>query len=145
VLEDLSGRVRAKLKEDRIEQYSELLRRGESVLIAGKVSFPPSDDEDAEREPTLLVDTVEPLAAAAQKVTRAIGIRMQADRIEREDITVLGEILEQNPGSCNVELFLGFDDGCEAQFLVDRRRVSPTDHLMSVLERRFGYDSVELL
>lgn len=145
VLEDLHGRVRAKLKEDRIEQYAELLRRGDAVLVTGKVSFPPSDDEDAEREPTLLVDSVEGLAAAAQRVTRALGIRLQADRIARQDLEVLGQILESHPGNCNVELSLFLDEGAEAQLLVDKRRVGPNDELLSALERRFGYDSVELL
>lgn len=145
ILEDLYGRVRAKLKEDRIDQYSELLRRGEAVLVTGKVSFPPSDDEEAEREATLLVDSVEPLSVAAQKVARALGIRMHADSISRGDVTELGEILERHPGNCNVEVNLSFDDGAEAQLLVDKRRVGPNDELLSALERRFGYDSVELL
>lgn len=145
VLEDLHGRVRAKLKEDRIEQYAELLRRGEAVLVTGKVSFPPSDDEEAEREATLLVDSVETLAVAAQKVARALGVRLQADSIGRADVAELGEILEQYPGNCGVELSLTFSDGAEAQLAVDKRRVGPSDELLSALERRFGYDSVELL
>jgi DNA polymerase III subunit alpha len=145
VLEDQFGRVRAKLKEDRIEHYSEMLRRGDAMLVAGKVSFPPTEDEEAEREATLLVDSAEPLAIAAQKAARALGIRLPAERISRDDLKALAEILEQSPGECNIELNLSFEDGAEAQLLVDKRRVNPNDELMSALERRFGYDSVELL
>ncbi|HMA91152.1 MAG TPA: hypothetical protein VKP30_00640, partial [Polyangiaceae bacterium] len=121
------------------------LRRGDPVLVSGKVSFPPSDDEEAEREPTLLVDNVEPLAAAAQRVTRALGVRLQADRIDREDLSALEAILGAHPGNCSVELSLNFDDGSEAQLVADRRKVGPNDELLSALERRFGFDSVELL
>ena len=114
-------------------------------MVTGKVSFPPSDDEEAEREATLLVDSVETLAVAAQKVARALGVRLQADSIGRADVAELGEILEQYPGNCGVELSLTFSDGAEAQLAVDKRRVGPSDELLSALERRFGYDSVELL
>jgi DNA polymerase III subunit alpha len=145
VLEDLYGRVRAKLKEDRIERFSELLKSGDPVLVSGKVSFPSTDDEEAEREATLQVDSVEPLAASVQKVTRALGVRLQGDRIARDDLLVLSEILQQYPGPCNVELSLGLEGGAEVQLLIDTRRVEPNDALLSALERRFGYDSVELL
>ncbi|HEY5955697.1 MAG TPA: DNA polymerase III subunit alpha, partial [Polyangiaceae bacterium] len=144
VLEDLHGRVRAKVKEDRIELFGGLLRRGEPMLVSGKVSFPPSDDEETEREPTLLVDAVDSLSAAAQKVTRGVGIRLEADRIERQDVAKLAEILKRFPGNCEVEVALAFDDGSEA-LVHGESRVGPNDELMSELEKRFGYDSVELL
>jgi DNA polymerase-3 subunit alpha len=144
VLEDLHGRVRAKVKEDRIELFGGLLRRGEPMLVTGKVSFPPSDDEEAEREPTLLVDAVESLADAAQKVTRGLGIRLEADRINRQELVMLADILKKYPGPCEVEVCLIFEDAAEA-LLHAECRVSPNDDLMSELEKRFGYDSVELL
>lgn len=145
VLEDLHGRVRAKMKEDRIEAFSGLLKRGDPMLVSGKVSFPPSDDEEAEREATLQVDAVEPLAEAIQKVTRALGVRLVAERIRGEDVSVLDGILGEFPGTCAVEVNLVFEDGAQVQILVDKRRVGPNDDLLAALERKFGYDSVELL
>ena len=145
VLEDLSGRVRAKLKEDRIELFAELLKAGLPVLVNGKVSFPPTDDEEVEREATLLVDNVEPLAAAAQRIARGVGIRLPVDRVGREDMVQLASLLDAHPGNSIVELCLTFEDGAEAQLIVDKRRVALDDALMSALERRLGYDTVELL
>ena len=69
-LEDMVGRVKAKVRGDRIETYAHLLTSGEPVLVTGKVSFPmtdEADDDGAQREPTLLVDSVELLADAAFK------------------------------------------------------------------------------
>jgi DNA polymerase-3 subunit alpha len=145
VLEDLFGRVRAKLKEDKIEAFAEILKSGVPVLVSGKVSFPPTDDEEVEREATLLVDGVESLAIAAQRITRAVGIRLPIEKIGREDLVELSSILEKYPGNSVVELAFGFEDGAEAQLVIDRKRVNPNDELMSALERRLGYDSVELL
>src|SRR5262249_42468435 len=60
-VEDLVGRVKAKLRGDRIETYAHVLTGGEPVVVSGKVSYPITDEpEEAEgREPTLLVDAVE--------------------------------------------------------------------------------------
>jgi DNA polymerase III alpha subunit len=145
VLEDLFGRVRAKVKDDRIESFAELLKSGVPVLVSGKVSFPPTDDEEVEREATLLVDGVEPLAAAAQRIARAVGIRLPVERVGREDLAQLSLLLEKHPGNSVVELCFSFEDGSEAQLIVDKRRVTLNDELMSALERRLGYDTVELL
>ena len=145
VLEDLGGRVRAKVKDDRIESFAELLKSGVPVLVSGKVSFPPTDDEEVEREATLLVDGVEPLAIAAQRIARAVGIRLPVERVGRDDLAQLSSLLEKHPGNSVIELCFSFEDGSEAQLVIDKRRVNPDDELMSALERRLGYDTVELL
>jgi DNA polymerase-3 subunit alpha len=145
VLEDLHGRVRAKMKDDKFEAFSDLLKGGLPVLVSGKVSFPPTDDEEVEREPTLLVDNVEPLAAAAQRIARAVGLKLPVDRIGRQDLMQLSGLFDLHPGNCLVELCFCFEDGAEAQLVVDKRRVNPDDTLLSELEKRLGYDTVELL
>jgi DNA polymerase-3 subunit alpha len=38
--EDMYGRVRAKLRGDKIDTFSFLLSTGDPVLVTGKVSFP---------------------------------------------------------------------------------------------------------
>jgi DNA polymerase-3 subunit alpha len=145
VLEDLSGRVRAKVKDERIESFSEILKSGAPVLVTGKVSFPPVEDEEVEREPTLLVDAVEPLAAAAQRIARAVGVRLPVERVGRDDLVQLSNLLEKYPGNSFVELVFVFDDDAEIQLVLEKRRVTLDDQLMSALERLLGHDSVELI
>ena len=59
-IEDMSGRVKAKVRQDRLELYGPLLSRGEAVFVTGKVSFPITDEPDEDAEPTILVDEVVP-------------------------------------------------------------------------------------
>jgi DNA polymerase-3 subunit alpha len=143
-IEDLYGRVKAKLRGDRIETYAHILTRGDAVLISGKVSFPITDEPDDEREPTLLVDSVELLADAVLKATRSVSIRLDARRTVREDFVALRSLLEASPGPCPVELVLALPDGAEAVMALDGTKVTPTDTILSGLERMFGETVAEL-
>ncbi len=82
-IEDMYGRVKAKVRGDRIDTYAHVLTSGEPVLLSGKVSYPITDEPEEEPEPTLLVDSVELLADAALKNTRAVCIRLSARRTAR--------------------------------------------------------------
>ncbi len=143
-IEDMRGRVRAKLRGDRIETYAHILTGGEAVLVSGKVSFPVTDEPSDEQEPTLLVDSVEPLAAAVLKATRSVSIRLDAERTGRHDLEALKRLLDTSPGSCPVELVLALPDGSEAVLALDGTRVTPDDHVLAGLERMFGETVAEL-
>jgi DNA polymerase-3 subunit alpha len=143
-IEDVVGRVGAKLRGDKIETYAGLLTRGDPVVVTGKVSFPVSDDPDEDREPTLLVDGVELVAAAILKSTRLLVIRLDAGAIRREQLAQLDVLLRQAPGRCPVELLLELDDGAEAVLTIGSILVTPDDMLLAGLERLFGSHAVEL-
>jgi DNA polymerase-3 subunit alpha len=144
-IEDMSGRVKAKLRGDRIDTYAPILTGGEAVLISGKVSFPITDDgNDEEKEPTLLVDSAEPLADAVLKATRALSIRLEAERTGRQELEQLRTLLLASPGPCPVELVLALPGGAEAVMALDGTRVTPTDQVLSGLERMFGGTVAEL-
>jgi DNA polymerase-3 subunit alpha len=143
-IEDASGRVEAKVRGDRIDTYAALLTCGEPVIVSGKVSFPMSEDADEEREPTLLVDGVELLSDAALRATRAISIRLDAERTRRNDLEKLKELLAASPGSCPVELVLEMKDGAQAILDLPGTRVTPDGTLLGGLERTFGGPVAEL-
>ncbi|HEX2870385.1 MAG TPA: DNA polymerase III subunit alpha [Polyangiaceae bacterium] len=143
-IEDQYGRVEAKVRGDRIETYSAILTCGEPVLVSGKVSFPMSEDPEEEREPTLLVDGVELLSDAALRATRAISIRLDAERTGRRDLEKLKVLLAGSPGSCPVELVLAMKDGAEAVLDLPGTRVTPDGVLLGGLERTFGGPVAEL-
>ena len=67
-LEDTTGRVEVKVRQNQIETYAHVLTSGEPVLVSGKVSFPHAGrgrgERGAPREPTLLLDEAVPLADA---------------------------------------------------------------------------------
>jgi len=143
-LEDLYGRVRAKLRGDRIETYAHLLNGGEPVLVSGKVSFPVTDEPSDDKEPTLLVDSVEPLSDAVLRATRAVSIHLGADETDRDDLIRLRDLLDTSPGPCPVELVLALPDGAKAVLDLEGTRVTPSDSVLAGLERMFGRSVAEL-
>lgn len=143
-VEDMSGRVKAKLRGERIDTYAHLLTSGEGVLVSGKVCFPDTSDRDEEAEPMLLVDGVEPLADAVLKSTRAVSIRLETAAAQRSALEALRELLAGSPGSCPVELVLALPGGAEAVLALDGTRVTPNDAVLAGLERLFGETVAEL-
>ncbi len=143
-LEDLGGRVGAKVRGERIEECVTLLRSGAPVIATGKVSFPQTDDDEGDLEPTLLVDSVEPLSIAVQRVTRAINVRLAATQAHRDIWMRLRDVIGSNPGSCELELVVVLDNGVEVALELDQSGVSPDDALLGAIERVVGNNSVEL-
>jgi DNA polymerase-3 subunit alpha len=143
-IEDMYGRVHAKVRGDRIETYAHLLTCGDPVLITGKVSFPMTEEPDEEREATILVDSAELLSDAALKATRAVSIKLDADRTARRDFEALRAILQASPGPCPVELVLSLGEGSCAVLDLEGTRVTPNDAFLGGLERLFGTTVAEL-
>jgi DNA polymerase-3 subunit alpha len=149
-LEDLTGRVTVKMRAREIEQYAGVLTGSEPVLVMGKVSFPQRSDDaedevDSPREPTILMSEVRPLAEAVRADTRAIAIRVRADRTRSADLASLARVLAGAKGSCPVALHVSFDGGAEAVLsLGDAWRVDVGDALLSGIERIFGEQVAEL-
>ncbi len=143
-IEDVHGRVRAKLRGERLETYGPLLTTGDPVLLSGKVSFPVTDDPDDEKEPTLLVDSVEPLAAAVLRATRGVTVRLQSERVVRGALGQLRQVLQDCPGTCLVDLLIQLPEGDEVLLALEDFRVAPDDQMLARLERLFGDSVAEL-
>ena len=103
-----------------------------------------SEDPEEEREPTLLVDGVELLSDAALRATRAISIRLDAERSNRGDLEKLKALLAASPGNCPVELVLDLNNGAQAVMDLPGTRVTPDGNLLGGLERTFGGPIAEL-
>ena len=148
-LEDEVGRIDVKVSDRRVDVVAELLKRGEPVVIEGKVSFPtlPEDaGEEADagpRKPTLLLDTAELLADVIQAATRQIAIRVTADRTRPEHLRALADVLRSAPGTCPVQVIVALPDGAEA-VVAPKVRVAASDAMLAGLERLFGATVVEL-
>ena len=143
-IEDMTGRVRAKLRGDRIDLCGPVLNGGEAVLVTGKVSFPITDEPSDEAEPTLLVDEAVPLSDAVRAATRSIRLCLDAQRHGGEYFEKLRDLLGNHGGSCPVELHLSLPNGAMAQLSLDEYRVEPSDGVLSGLERIFGGCVAEL-
>jgi DNA polymerase-3 subunit alpha len=149
-LEDLTGRISVKVRAREIEQYAQVLTAAEPVLVEGKVSFPQRAEDETEepegpREPTILLNTVRPLAEAVRADTRSIAIRLRSDRTHPADLEKLARVLTGAKGTCPVALYIGFPDGAEAVLTCSETwRVEVGDPLLSGIERVFGEQVAEL-
>jgi DNA polymerase-3 subunit alpha len=149
ILEDQSGRIEVKVRQNQIETYASVLTSGEPVLVSGKVSFPQQDEgEEADtgpREPTLLLDEAVPLADAIRAETKHVAIRVNEHRDALEHIGKLRDVLRQSPGACAVQLVVQLKDGSEAVLSLAREfRVEPSDAMLGRLEKLFGEKVAEL-
>jgi DNA polymerase-3 subunit alpha len=150
-LEDLSGRVNVKVRSREIDQFVHALTSGEPVLLSGKVSFPQraddagGDDDEGPREPTILLNELRPLVDAVSAGTRAMTIRMPAERTRATDLQMLARVIAESKGDCPVTLCLAFPDGAEAVLALGREhRVEVCDPLLAGIERIFGEQVAEL-
>jgi DNA polymerase-3 subunit alpha len=149
VLEDQSGRVEVKVRQQQIETYAHVLTGNEPVLVSGKVSFPQTDDAEegdaAPREPTVLLDEAVPIADAIRAQTKQVSIRVSEQRDRREHLDRLRDVLRQSPGACSVQLVVQLRDGSEAVLALGREfRVEPSDGMLARLEKLFGEKVAEL-
>ena len=147
-LEDEVGRVDVKVAEKRIEACAAILASGEPVLIEGKVSFPMNAEEeegdDTAKKPTILLESVQSLAAAIQAETRAVSIRLSADRTGPEQLRGLRDLFQRSPGHCPVSVVISLADGAEAVLSVNGFKVAPSEAMLAGLERLFGENVAEL-
>jgi len=149
-LEDEIGRVDVKVAEKRIDACAPLLNAGEPVLIEGKVTFPMGADEEGEdseaaKKPTILLDSVQPLADAIQSETRGISIRLAAERTRPDHLKGLRDVLARSPGNCPVNVVIELHDGAQAVLSLGATlKVTPNDAMLAGLERLFGENVAEL-
>jgi DNA polymerase-3 subunit alpha len=148
ILEDQSGRIEVKVRQAQIETYAHVLTSNEPVLVSGKVSFPQTDDDDADagpREPTLLLDEVVLLADAIRAATKQVRIHVKEQRDKLESLGRLRDVLRQSPGACAVALIVELRDGAVAELSLGRDyRVEPSDGMLARLEKLFGEKVAEL-
>ncbi|HVZ34224.1 MAG TPA: OB-fold nucleic acid binding domain-containing protein, partial [Polyangiaceae bacterium] len=137
-LEDMRGRVRAKVRGERVELYSALLTSGEPVLVSGKVSFPMTDEaSDDQQEATLLVDEVQPLLEPIRKATSAICIPLKAQEVQPTRLRQLSALIAEVPGPCAVDISIELPDGAKVVMAIEGRRVDLQDRVLGGLERVF--------
>jgi len=142
-LEDAHGRVKAKLRGDRIDEFGHLLKGGEPLLVRGKVSLPMSDDAGEEGEPTLFVDSVELLSGAVLASAKRLSLKVPVERTQPRQLTELAGILRGAVGETPVDLTLGFEAGALVHFQLPQK-VALSDRLLGQLERALGDATFEL-
>jgi DNA polymerase-3 subunit alpha len=151
VLEDPGGRVEVVVRPKFLEGARDVLTGSEPVLVSGIVQFEgdrnsSAIDEDGEvqLETKLLLTDVKPLAGHLAAKAKAVKVRLEVDGLADQALLTLKRTLLGHPGNCPVQLELG-----SAQWVVTLKGeglyVTPSDLLMTQLERLFGRKVAELV
>ena len=119
-VEDLTGHAEVTFFPRSYAEARELLKSEQPLCLVGKIDAQQDggDDmdgeEEAPREVKMLGQSVRLLAEACRESDRPIGISVPAERLGREDMLALRNIIQEHPGPVEAYLNVLLDD-CECR------------------------------
>jgi DNA polymerase-3 subunit alpha len=142
-LEDQHGQIELHVASARLEEYRDVLTRGDPLLVTGTVDVPYGDAENP-RERLRFLDA-KLLASIRAERSTMMDLRLNADLLSDEQLLALQRILRQFPGNCRTRVRLEIPQRSETVFdLGDEFKVAASDELLARLEQVFG-DRVAVL
>jgi len=142
-LEDQQGQIEFHVASAKLEQYRDVLSKGEPLLVTGTVDVPWGDGENP-RERLRFVDAKLLNSIRAERSTM-MDVRLNADLLNGDQLLAFEKLLRQFPGSCRTRLRLEIPQRSEAIFdLGEEFNVEASDELLAKLEQVFG-DRVAVL
>jgi DNA polymerase-3 subunit alpha len=142
-LEDQLGQIEFHVASAKLEQYRDVLLKGDPLLVTGTVDVPYGDSENP-RERLRFVDAKLLTSIRAERST-LMDVRLNADLLNGDQLLALQKLLRQFPGSCRTRLRLEIPQRSEAVFdLGEEFNVEASDELLAKLEQVFG-DRVAVL
>ncbi len=142
-LEDQHGQIEFHVASSKLEEYREVLTKGDPLLVTGTVDVPWGDSENP-RERLRFVDAKLLTSIRAERSTM-MDVRLNADLLSGDQLVALQKLLQQFPGSCRTRLRFEIPQRSETVFdLSDEFNVEASDELLARLEQVFG-DRVAVL
>jgi len=142
-LEDQHGQIEFHVASSKLEEFREVLTKGDPLLVTGTVDVPWGDAENP-RERLRFMDAKLLTSIRAERSTM-LDVRLNADLLNGDQLTALQKLLAQFPGTCRTRLRLEIPQRSETVFdLGDDFKVEASDELLARLEQVFG-DRVAVL
>ncbi|HEY5284047.1 MAG TPA: DNA polymerase III subunit alpha, partial [Polyangia bacterium] len=142
-LEDQHGQIEFHVASSKLEEFREVLTKGDPLLVTGTVDVPYGDGENP-RERLRFVDAKLLTSIRAERSTM-LDVRLNADLLNGDQLMALQKLLAQFPGNCRTRLRLEIPQRSETVFdLGDDFKVEASDELLARLEQVFG-DRVAVL
>jgi len=142
-LEDQHGQIEFHVSSSKLEEYRDVLAKGDPLLVTGTVDVPYGDSENP-RERLRFVDAKLLTSIRAERSTM-MDVRLNADLLSGEQLMALQKLLRQFPGGCRTRLRLEIPQRSETIFdLGEEFKVEASDELLAKLEQVFG-DRVAVL
>jgi DNA polymerase-3 subunit alpha len=142
-LEDQHGQIEFHVASSKLEEFREVLTKGDPLLVTGTVDVPWGDAENP-RERLRFMDA-KLLTSIRSERSTMLDVRLNADLLNGDQLTALQKLLTQFPGTCRTRLRLEIPQRSETVFdLGDDFKVEASDELLARLEQVFG-DRVAVL
>ena len=142
-LEDQHGQIEFHVASSKLEEYRDVLTKGDPLLVTGTVDVPWGDAENP-RERLRFMDAKLLTSIRAERSTM-LDVRLNADLLNGDQLSSLQKLLTQFPGTCRTRLRLEIPQRSETVFdLGDDFKVEASDELLAKLEQVFG-DRVAVL
>jgi len=136
-IEDMEGSVEVIVFPDIYKASLDLLVEEKAVMVKGTVD---RNENNVKIKATLIQD----LETLPEKTIRRVDIRLNSVGLSRDDLESLRKILESYRGSCPVYLHL-ISGRKEYVMEIDRNlRINPVQDLFSLIENKFGKDSISI-
>lgn len=136
-LEDFSGTCEAIVFSKIFENYRDLLKVDAMLLVTGRTSS--REEEDTK----VLCDEVVPLNDVWKQYAKNLHLNMELIGVDDPILNQVSEILEQNPGNCNLFINLKAPDDSQKQLIRSKKlKVNPAPDVITKLRSLLGHDNV---
>ena len=141
-LEDPSGQVEVVCFSKPFAEFEEVLKMDEPLLVTGTVN---SEGEGEAMVKRLHMKEAVPLSRVRNEKTKQIAIALPADGLTTEKIAALKRVFERCPGTVTTVLLLVVPGRSTTEAILPKRyAVTPSDELMTALEKLLGPGTVRL-
>ncbi len=135
-LEDIYESVEVVVFPDAYASCEEILSSTDPVIVQGTV-------KKDERGPKIIADSIDLLPAAREKYTESARIRLETDKLSRQQMEKIKKVLYQYHGSCPVLITLHFPGRGEVDIEVLKDlTIMPCRPLTDMVEEILNYKAV---
>ncbi len=144
-LEDKTGRVEVIVFSSAFEEYEEVLKSGDPLLIRGMIQ---EEGDPENRTRRIKCDEVTTLMAQREEKISCVEVEIEVDDVDNGQLEKLRRILQRHRGDCRTALIFKMNtnegSGRAELALPNGFSARPSDELLMSLERIFGRQSVRL-
>jgi len=135
-LEDQEGQVEVVCFSRAFEEFEDVLKSGEPLMITARLKF---EGEGENVVPRLQMSSAVTLVQLRAQKTTEIHLNLTADSVRDEQVQQFRQLLREHPGECRAFVHLRIPRRSETVLeLSERYAVQPSDELLLQLERLFG-------
>ena len=124
------------------EQWEELLKSDDPILVSGTVQINNRDEETPTAE--LIVDDIQSLKAVREKRTKRLELRVPADLLTEPRLEKLAILAKTHAGATPVAVTVLFQGEAEALIGSTALKVQVSDELLLAVDKLFGMKVAEL-